>query len=160
MISLFKINLSVKLFGFFKIPMLFFSGVRVVELNEQRAVVKIPLNWRTKNHLHSMYFGALGIGADCVAGIYASTLIWESKKNIHLSFKDVQANFSKRTMSDAYFVNHQGEEILNFFNQVVSNPNTRINLPIHISVRTDPNSTASEVATFVLTLSLKYQPAS
>ncbi len=31
--------------------------------------IRIPLGWRTRNHLGSMYFGALATGADLVGGL-------------------------------------------------------------------------------------------
>ena len=41
-------------FGMFKIPLLFFCSPKVLELNNKRCVIKIPLSFRTKNHLGSI----------------------------------------------------------------------------------------------------------
>src|SRR5271168_4069226 len=57
--------------GLAKIPLLFFVSPTVVELNERRCEIRIPLTWRTRNHLRSMYFGALAIGADAAGGLIA-----------------------------------------------------------------------------------------
>ena len=58
----FKTNLGLRAFGFFKVPMIFWSGASVTELTDQRCVVTIPLKRRNRNHLKSMYFGALAVG--------------------------------------------------------------------------------------------------
>ena len=65
-----KIRNTVKLgaFGLTKVPMLLYLTPVVEELNERRCVVRIPLSYRSKNHLNSMYFGSMAAGADCAGG--------------------------------------------------------------------------------------------
>ena len=76
--------MGVRLFGLAKIPMVFYLSPKVIELNANQTIIKIPLNWRTKNHLGSMYFAALSAGADISGGLLAMEVIKKSKKNIHL----------------------------------------------------------------------------
>ncbi len=64
-------TLSLRLFGLTRIPLLFYVGVSVAEISPERMVIRIPLKRRTKNHLGSMYFGALCVGADCAPGAFA-----------------------------------------------------------------------------------------
>ena len=47
----------------------------MVELSDDKCVVKVPLKRRSRNHLRSMYFGALAAGADCAGGLIAMRLI-------------------------------------------------------------------------------------
>ena len=51
-----KETFYLRTFGLLKVPMLFYTSPSVIELTEERCVIKIPLKRRTKNHLHSMYF--------------------------------------------------------------------------------------------------------
>ena len=67
----FKQTFGMRLFGWLKIPLLASVRPSVVELSETRCVVKVPLRRWSKNHLGSMYFGALAIGADCAGGLLA-----------------------------------------------------------------------------------------
>ena len=67
--TLWKDTLALRAFGLIKIPLLFFVSPTIVKLNEKECEVKIPLNWVTKNHLNSMYFGVLAMGADCGGGL-------------------------------------------------------------------------------------------
>ena len=46
----------------------------------------MPLRRRTKNHLGSMYFGVLAVGADITGGFLAMEPIQESGRNITLNF--------------------------------------------------------------------------
>ena len=146
-----KYNAYLKLFGLTKIPLLLFVNPRITKLTQEEVEVKIPLNWRTKNHLKSMYFGSLAIGVDTAGGLLATRFIQESKKKVHLSFKDFQANFLKRAQSDAYFVNTQGKEIKNLVDEIIASPGLRKNL----TLRVDVFSKNEMVANCFITLSLK-----
>jgi hypothetical protein len=151
-----KANIILKAFALTKVPMILFTGVSIVEISEHRTVIKIPLNWRTKNHLKSMYFGALAVGADVASGLYASLLIRDSKKKIHLSFKDFKANFLKRPTDDVYFIVNNHTEIKQLIEDVINHPNERKNLSIPVIATTNIHDTQdSTVADFSLTLSLK-----
>ena len=48
-----------RLWTLFRIPLLFFLRPSVLEASAARTVVRIPLTRRSRNHLGSMYFGAL-----------------------------------------------------------------------------------------------------
>lgn len=154
--SLFKANALIKTFGIFKVPMIIFAGVSISEINEETTVVKVPLNWRTKNHLNSLYFGSLAVGADVAAGLYASLVIKELGKKVHLSFKDFSANFLKRSMGDTYFVVNKNKDILQFIEEVINHPGERKNLVVAVVATTNPKDQGEIIAEFKLTLSLKY----
>src|SRR4051794_40679439 len=82
---------KLRVVGLFKVPVLFFLSPSVVEFNDYRCVVKIPLTRRSKNHLGSMYFGALAAGADAAGGLIAWKLGDEfaaKGRKISLVFKD------------------------------------------------------------------------
>ena len=98
---------SLRWFGLTKIPLLFYVGVSVVEISPERMVVRIPLRRRTRNHLGSMYFGALCIGADVAPGAYAMYLIRQQPVRISMVFKDFQAEFLKRAEGDVNFTCNQ-----------------------------------------------------
>ena len=104
-------TISLRLFGLARIPLLFYVGVSVAELSPERMVIRIPLKRRTKNHLGSMYFGALCIGADCAPGAFAMYLIRQQPARISMVFKDFQAEFLKRAEGDVHFICDQGKEI-------------------------------------------------
>ena len=149
-----KNNLALAYFGYFKIPLIGFVKPKIIEMTEERILIKVPLNRRTKNHLNSMYFGAMATAADVTSGFAAMNHIFKSGKKIHLSFKDFDAQFLKRAEGDTFFENNQGKEIENFIKEVIRT-GERLNMPIKV-VATVPEKFGEEpVATFTLTLSLK-----
>jgi hypothetical protein len=156
-LPLWKANLILKAFGILKVPMILYTGAKIEEISASKTVIKIPLTWRTKNHLGSMYFGALCVGADLCAGLYSALLIHESKKKVHLSFKEFKATFKKRPVSNNYFLVKDNQNIKKFVESVIDNPGKRQNLDVQIISSTDKSFSSPEDvnAEFVLTLSLK-----
>ncbi|MCO5143055.1 MAG: DUF4442 domain-containing protein [Oligoflexia bacterium] len=143
-----------KSFGFFKVPLLFMVNPKVDSIDDDKAIVSIPLNKLTKNHLRSMYFGALAIGADSAVGILAFHHIRKQKKNLHFSFKDFQAEFLKRPESRVYFVCDQGSEIAAAVEKAIQTKE-RINLSVPAIAETRKGTVVETVAKFTLTLSLR-----
>jgi acyl-coenzyme A thioesterase PaaI-like protein len=146
-------TLSLRWFAFTKVPMLLFVRVSVVEISKERMVVRIPLRRRTKNHLGSMYFGALCAGADCAAGAFAMHLIKQQPKQISLVFKDFSAEFLKRAEGDVDFCCAQGKEIAQLVAQAVAS-DERVERQLDV-IATVPSLSDEVVARFKLTLSLK-----
>lgn len=149
-----KETLLLRAFGFFKIPMLFFVGPKVVELSDEKTIIKIPLNYRTKNHLGAMYFGVLCAGADCAGGLAAMRMIEASGRSIALVFKDFKAEFLKRAHGDVIFVCNQGLEIKQLVEKSLISKE-REELPLQLEAFCPEKLGEQPVARFVLTLSLK-----
>lgn len=149
-----KQTLFLRAFGFLKVPLISYVRPSVVSLTDEEAVVKIPLGYRTRNHLKSMYFGTLAIGADCAGGLLAMHHIRNSKKKLSLVFKDFRADFHKRPMADVHFTCKDGAKIRKQIQETIK-AGKRTNQPMHIVATTPKISGDEPVATFELTLSLK-----
>jgi acyl-coenzyme A thioesterase PaaI-like protein len=151
----FKQTMGMRLFGWLKIPLLASVRPSVVELGETRCVVRVPLRRWTKNHLGSMYFGALAIGADCAGGLLAMDQIKRSGNHVSLVFKAFQASFLKRPESDVYFICEEGEAIRDQVRRAIASED-RITEPMHIQAAVKlPDGSFEPVAEFTLELSLK-----
>ena len=149
-----KANLSLKIFSLIKIPLIHYCRPKIIEINDQKVVVKIPLKKRTKNHFNSMYFGALAIGADVAGAFMAFYLVKKKKQKISLIFKDFKADFLKRPDDDVYFTCEEGHIISKIIDQTI-NTGERVDQPVNI-VATVPSLSGDEpVAKFVLTISVK-----
>jgi acyl-coenzyme A thioesterase PaaI-like protein len=147
-------NLFIKMFGFFKVPLIFYVSPSVISLNDELCEIKIPLNRRTKNHLQSMYFGVLCTGADIAGGLVAMNEIAKSKQKVALAFKDFKADFLKRAHGDVHFRCTQTPAIKKFVAEVIASKE-RMNFPVEIEAYVPSKPEDGVVAKFVLTLSLK-----
>jgi hypothetical protein len=148
-----KISWQILLFGLTQVPMIFYCRPKVVSISDRKLEIKIKLNRRTKNHLNSMYFGILSVGADVTSGFLAMKLIQASKSKINLIFKDFHADFLKRAEGDVHFICEDGIAIQNLVRKA-EETGERQNLPVQI-VAIVPKISDEPVAKFVLTLSIK-----
>jgi acyl-coenzyme A thioesterase PaaI-like protein len=143
-----------RLFGLTQIPLLFLARPRVVEVSESRAEIVIPLNRLTMNHLRSMYFGVLAMGADCAGAILAMKLIDEAGGDVSLIFGEFHAKFLKRAEGDVHFTSTDGAAVRALVEAAVAT-GERQTTPVRV-VATVPSKTGDEpVAEFTLSLSLK-----
>lgn len=151
-------NATLKLwaFGWLKVPMIAWVRPKVITLNDQRAVVKISLTRRTKNHLHSMYFGALCVGADVTGGIHMMHFLNHQMGKLSFVFKDFTAQFLKRPEADVVFICDNGPLIKETLEKAKISKE-RENALINIIATTPSLSGDEPVARFTLTLSVKYK---
>lgn len=147
-------NTFIGLFGLTKVPMLFFLQPRVVFLNAEKCIIKIPLCWRSKNHLNSMYFGALAAGADCAGGFMAMKIAYENQWPVSLVFKDFRAEFLRRAEGDTWFVCEDGQQVRELMNTAMRT-GERQNCTVKIEAFVPQESPQEPVARFELTLSVK-----
>jgi acyl-coenzyme A thioesterase PaaI-like protein len=150
-----KDTLFVRAFALAKVPLLFLTRPRVVEMTDDQCVLALPFTKLNKNHLGSMYFGALCIGAEATGGVIAMRLLQQLKDGKgSLIFKDFKANFLKRAEGETFFTCKQGLEIREAVERAAKTLE-RVELPVHITATVPKKLGDEPVATFTLTLSLK-----
>lgn len=141
-------------FSHFKVAMIGYAKPKLITLNEQTLVVRLPLKRSTRNHLNSMYFGALAVGADLAGGFHGFYHADRAQCTVSLAFKSFQAQFLRRAESDVYFVCNEGELVKAMIAESKTS-GERINKPINIKAYTHYLTQPEEVANFILELSLK-----
>ncbi len=144
----------VRLWALKNVFLLWFVKPSVLEVNENRCVVKLPLSWRTSNHLKSMYFGALCIGADAAGGLIAFHLAQKQKLNISFVFKDIKAEFLKRADGDVHFTNDDGRLVQEVVRRTFET-GERAECTVRVNATVPAKYGDEPVARFELTLSLK-----
>lgn len=140
--------------GFFKIPLIFFCRPKIHEFSDEKCVIRIPCKRRVKNHVNSMYIGALTIGADLAGGFLAMRHIERTGKKIILIFKDMKAEYLKLVEGDAYFTCNDGEKVRAAVDLAAST-GERQNIPVNIHVTVPSHLGDESAAEYTLTLSIK-----
>lgn len=140
--------------GFWKIPLIWYVRPAVLELNENVCRLRIRLRRRTKNHLGSMYLGALAVGADLAGGLIALHLTRSQALPVTLVFKDFQAEFLKRAEGDVVFTCENGPAIREMIEKTVRTQE-RVTLPVTVTSTVPDLYGSEQVAVFRLGLSLK-----
>lgn len=147
-------TIGLRLWAYRNIRMIFFLRPSVIEMSEERCVIRVPLGRRTRNHLGSMYFGALCSGADAAAALLALAAARRRPAAFSILFKDVRGEFLKRAEADVDFACEQGSEIRELLRRAQES-GERESLPIRV-IATVPSRFATDpVARFEMTLSVK-----
>ena len=152
--ALWRANLFLRWFGYTRIPLLWYVGARLLEQTENRTVVRIPLRRNTRNHLGSMYFGALAIGADVTGAWVAFDRLRRGGPRLSIVFKDMQAEFLRRPDGHVHFICEDGLEVNAALDRALAD-RTRINVPVTVRAYVPTHSVTDPVAVFRLTLSAK-----
>jgi len=146
-----KMKWQIFLLGEFKIPLIGYIKPKLLELNDTSVKVKICLRRRTKNHLNSMYFGALAIGADVAGGIHAFYFAEKHQQKVSFAFKGMNCEFIKRAESDCVFVCNDGKKVEAAILLSIKTEE-RVNETTHVAIFNEQNEL---VATFDMIVSVK-----
>jgi len=147
-------TLKVRLLGFLKIPLMYFCRPRILNIDDESVTVVIPFKRKTKNHVGSMYIGALTVGADLAGGYLAMHHVSKMKNKNKLIFKDFHADFLKRAEGDVHLICNDGNKIRELVEEV-SKSGERGNMSVLINAYVPTKFKDEPVAKFTLTLSIK-----
>ena len=136
-----------------KVPMIGYCNPELLQLTNELCEIKIALSNETKNHVQSMYFGALAVGADITSGFLAISMCDRQSEYVELVFKDFKIDFKRRAMADAHFICRDGEVIERMIEETLAT-GQRISEEIKVNVTT-PSISDETIAECNLTLSLK-----
>ncbi len=149
-----KYNLYLWYFSLTQVRLIHYCRPKIHDITEDGVTLFMPLDRRTRNHVKSMYIGAMVVGVDMVAGFTAMLKIRKSKRNVILIFKDLNAEFFKRAEGDVHYICKEGKAIEAAVEETLRT-GERVNLPVPV-IATVPDKFGDEpVAKFSITLSMK-----
>jgi len=149
-----KATWGLRLFALAKIPLIALIRPTLLRNDGEVCAVRVPLTWLVRNHLRTMYFGALCIGADLAGGLMVMDLIRARRSPVAFLFKDFQADFHKRAEGATVFTCRDGAALAALLDRAEAS-GEREEGPVRV-VATVPDKLGDDpVATFTLTLSMK-----
>lgn len=153
--KLWRETFRVRSWSLLNVFFLWLTRPQILELSDDRCVVRIPLNWRTRRRdIHAMYLGTLCMGADVAAGLIAFRLVQSRKERVSFIFKDIRGEFLKRAEGAVVFTNNDGPLIQELLRRTLES-GEREEATVNV-IATVPDKLGDEpVAKFQLTLSLK-----
>jgi hypothetical protein len=104
-----------------KLPAAFFSGVRLVSVNENDCIISVKHTWFTKNPFKSIYFACLAMAAEMSTGILAMGHTFQLSPPVGMLVSEVRANFIKKATGKITFVSKDGEQIMAAVNNASTN---------------------------------------
>lgn len=149
-----KKTVFLRAFGAVKIPLLFLVSPSVIKMTDQETILKIPLNYISKNHLGVMYFGALCMGGEAAVALAAADAIEKTGKRVDFLFRDFKANFIKRADGDVHFVCDEIGGVIDLVHKAIASKE-RENQTFTSRAFVPSKSKTEPVAEFQVTLTLK-----
>lgn len=138
------------------VPMINYSQLSITQLDDKCCIIKMPFIPQNKNHVNSMYFGAITIGTEVAAGILAYHYLDMNNLAPLLVFKDIAGSFLRRAESDTYFICNDFQAISSGIKDLISTQ-SRVNVTVGVIGVSDLSKPDEKVSDFKITISIKYQ---
>lgn len=98
-------------FLMFKLPSAFLCGVKLKELDDRKAIVKVTHRWINQNPFRSMYFAVQSMAAELSTGAIVIKKIRESGEKISMLITNHQGSFTKKATGRITFTCEDGLQI-------------------------------------------------
>ena len=140
----------------YKLPAAFFSGVKIIKIDEERCITSVPYKWLTQNPFRSTYFASLAMAAEMSTGTLALSNIYKRTPAISMLVTKMEADYFKKVNGRTFFTCEDGKEIALSIDEAVS---TGVAKKI-ITKSTGLDNNGERVAEFLFTWSFKAKPGS
>ena len=107
------------MFLLYKLPSAFFSGLRIIDVDETKCVVSVPFRWFTQNPFRSTYFASLAMAAEMSTGVLAMMHIYKRKPAISMLITKMEANYFKKAIGKTIFVCEEGKQISDIIEGII-----------------------------------------
>jgi len=150
-LKLIKHPFKFKLFMLAKLPSAFFCGVRVVDADENKCLVKVPYKWFSQNPFKSTYFACLSMAAEMTTGLLGLMHIHKRLPAVSMLVVKIEGNFIKKANGITVFTCEDGLAIKQTIEDAISSNEGRT-----ITAKSYGRNAAGEiVADFAITWSFK-----
>lgn len=140
-----------KLFMLSKLPSAFFCGVRVVDADENKCLVKVPYKWFSQNPFKSTYFACLAMAAEMSTGLLCLMHLHKRKPGVSMLVVKIEGNFMKKATGKTVFTCEDGNAIKKTIEDAIFTNEGKI-----ITTKSYGRNAAGEiVAEFAVTWSFK-----
>ncbi len=110
---------QINTFTLFKLPSVYFCGVRVKSISETSCMVSVKHRWINQNPFKSMFWAVQGMAAELTTGTLVMSCIKESNLKISMLVANNKASFFKKATGRINFTCNDGEKIKEAINKAV-----------------------------------------
>ena len=107
------------LFTFFKLPSVFWTGIRTTRVTDTTCEVSVKHRWINQNPFRSIFWAVQGMAAELTTGLLIMKGIKESNNKVSMLVLNNNANFSKKATGRITFSCTQGAEITQLMNELI-----------------------------------------
>jgi hypothetical protein len=103
-----------------KLPAAYFTGVRVIYIDQQLCRVRVRHRWINQNPFKSMFWAVQGMAAELTTGALVMQKIKQSGKSISMLVANNNATFLKKARGRVTFECHQGHELSSVIDEAIT----------------------------------------
>lgn len=92
-----------RLFMLNNLPSAFFAGLKIIALDEQKAVITVRQKWFNKNPFRSIYFAILSMAAEVSTGIHCMGAIYKRQPGVSMLVVESTGKFHKKAVGKIAF---------------------------------------------------------
>ena len=106
-------------FNFFKLPSVWWSGIRVTKIDNNSCQVKVVHRWINQNPFKSMFWAVQGMAAELTTGVLIMEAIHNSKRKVSMLVLNNRANFSKKARGKVLFECDEKQKLIKSMNTLI-----------------------------------------
>jgi hypothetical protein len=140
-----------RIFLFTKLPAAFFSGVRLMDVDEKQCIVTVPYKWFSQNPFRSTYFACLAMAAEMTTGSLAMVHIYKRKPAVSMLIVKMEATYLKKATGTTTFTCVEGASLRETVERAIATGDSQTLVTRSSGV----NEQGESIAEFLFTWSFK-----
>lgn len=140
-----------RIFLFTKLPAAFFSGVRLMDVDEKQCTVTVPYKWFSQNPFRSTYFACLAMAAELTTGSLAMVHIYKRRPAVSMLIVKMEATYFKKATGTTTFTCVEGASLKDAVERAIATGDSQTLVTRSSGV----NEQGESVAEFLFTWSFK-----
>ena len=109
----------INVFNFFKLPSVWWCGIRVTKIDDISCQVKVVHRWINQNPFKSMFWAVQGMAAELTTGVLIMEAIHNSKRKVSMLVLNNRANFSKKARGKVLFECDEKQKLIKSMNTLI-----------------------------------------
>ena len=111
---------SIRYFTLLKLPLVYFSGIRVTSINSEGVEASVKLKWFNQNPFRSMFWAVQGMAAELTSGVLLMREIQTQNSSVSMLLVETKAIFSKKAKGKIRFSCYEAKEAKDLVNKAIS----------------------------------------
>ncbi len=150
-IQLLKNPVKFRLFLLAKLPAAYFSGVRIIDIDETKSVVSVPYKWFSQNPFKSTYFACLAMAAEMSTGSLGMMHGRKRQPAVSMLVVKLEAVYFKKATGLTIFTCNNGKELKDAIDAAIATGEAQSFAALSEGV----NGKGEKIADFFITWSFK-----
>jgi hypothetical protein len=111
---------SIRYFTLLKLPLVYFSGIRISNINADRVEATVKLKWINQNPFRSMFWAVQGMAAELTSGVLLMREIEAQKSSVSMLLVETKASFSKKAKGKIRFSCDESKDAKDLIEKAIS----------------------------------------